>query len=99
MAGPSVRVVHAVYGALDGSQVPRARDVTHVLQTLLEKSSVVEINNANMGGDPAIGVVKHFGAIVDVGDPLPWRLEFACQEGQTIDFAATGGTIVKIWPK
>jgi hypothetical protein len=95
--GAVVKVVFAVYGALDGSQLPRARDVTDVLQKRLDRdpdNKHVEINNANMGGDPADGVVKHFGAIIDLGGPPgsgPFRVKFACQEGQTIDFANMDG--------
>jgi hypothetical protein len=89
-----VTVVFAVYGALkvetfaeEGHAVDRlmtkSEDVTDILQTLLDKSSVVEINNANMGGDPADDVEKHFAAIVEYNNV---RHPYACQEGQTIDF-------------
>ena len=61
----------------------KSKDVTDILQTLLDKSSVVEINNANMGGDPADDVEKHFAAIVEYNNV---RHPYACQEGQTIDF-------------
>jgi len=83
----AVNVIFAVYGALrDGnSDKTEAADVTRALQKALDNTvgEVVQINNANMGGDPASGVVKHFGAIVDVNGR---RRAFACQEGQTIDF-------------
>ena len=44
----------------------------------------MKINNANMGGDPARGVDRHFGAIVEINEVDP---AFACREGQTIDFS------------
>jgi hypothetical protein len=85
----TTRVVFAVYGALrNGNQdSTEAAIVTSQLQDQLDNSpsgnGVVEINNANMGGDPARGVQKHFGAVVEVdGTARP----FACLENQTIDF-------------
>jgi len=83
----AIRVIFAVYGALrDGnSDKTEAAEVTQALQRVIDNTvgEVVVINNANMGGDPAFGVVKHFGAIVDVNGR---RRAFACQENQTIDF-------------
>jgi hypothetical protein len=84
---PTVR--YAVYGALrNGNQDnTEAKIVTAALQTAINNSpngsGVVRIDNKNMGGDPAPGVQKHFGAIVAVnGTDRP----FACLENQTIDF-------------
>jgi hypothetical protein len=84
---PTVRF--AVYGALrNGNQDnTEAKIVTAALQTAINNSpngsGVVRIDNKNMGGDPAPGVQKHFGAIVEVnGTNRP----FACVENQTIDF-------------
>ena len=90
----TVKVVYAVFGALDGNQVARARDVKKALQTLLNGTpdNVVTINDKSMGGDPAVGLVKHFGAYVEVGSQQPTAtLYFACQEGQTIDFSSRYG--------
>jgi hypothetical protein len=83
----AVRVISAVYGGLRNSNQDgaEAKIVTADLQNLLDQTpnGVVRIDNANMGGDPAKGVEKHFGAIVEVdGVPTP----FACLENQTIDF-------------
>jgi hypothetical protein len=84
----SLQVIRAAYGALkDGNQDnTEASDVTGNLQFALDNSAngVVTINNANMGADPAPGVVKHFGAIVknEQGN----ERAFACQENQTIAF-------------
>jgi len=84
----ALTVLFAVYGALrgGGQDNTEAADVKDALQTALNNhpNGVVKINNANMGGDPAKGVGKHFGALVDV-DGTPTA--FACQEGQTIDFS------------
>jgi hypothetical protein len=96
----TVKVVYAVFGALDGNQVARAQDVKKALQTLLnqtlpngDSNNVVTINDKNMGGDPAVGLVKHFGAYVEVGRPAQpgTTIYFACQEGQTIDFSSIYG--------
>jgi len=84
----TLRVIFAVYGALrsGGQDNTEAAIVTDALQGQLNNmpNGVVRINNANMGVDPAPGVTKHFGAIVEVdGMSRP----FACQENQTIDFS------------
>jgi hypothetical protein len=82
------QVKFAVYGALRGGDKDSAEAaiVTARLQQLLNdphRHGVVQINNENMGGDPAKNVKKHFGAIVTVdGVDLP----FACLENQSIDF-------------
>ncbi|MGE4279657.1 MAG: hypothetical protein AB7G62_08735 [Magnetospirillum sp.] len=80
-------VKFAVYGALVGGDENKsaAVDVSAALQALIDSNQgIVNINNDNMGGDPAYGDVKHFAAIVALGDND--KRYFACQEGQTIDF-------------
>ncbi len=84
----SLRATFAVYGALrDGNQdSTEAAVVTAALQQQFDQHSngVVTINNETMGVDPAAGVQKHFGALVEVdGVSTP----FACLENQTIDFS------------
>jgi hypothetical protein len=93
----TVKVVYAVFGALDGNQVARAQDVKKALQTLLNKTpnNVVTINDKSMGGDPAVGLVKHFGAYVEVGQPGT-TIYFACEEGQTIDFSSLYGPVLEV---
>ena len=83
----AIKVHHAVYGAIDGNHVPRAEDVTTAFQKLIDTNVDLTISNENMGGDPAVGVVKHFGAIVEFTDGFRegYWYAFACQEGQTID--------------
>jgi hypothetical protein len=78
----------AVYGGLRQG-VPGATEAAIVTNNLkgqlaANPSGVVKINNQTMGGDPAPGVVKHFGAIVSVDGALHG---FACQENQTINFS------------
>jgi hypothetical protein len=84
----ALQATFAVFGALrDGNQDnTEAAIVTAALQDQFGQhpNGVVTINNQTMGGDPAIGVQKHFGAIVEV-DGVPRA--FACQENQTIDFS------------
>jgi hypothetical protein len=90
----AAKVIFAVYGGLKGgnSDSTEARIVTTALQGQLSKpgsNGVVRIDNTTMGGDPAPGVQKHFGAIVEVDGPAPGQkqqLPFACLENQTIDF-------------
>jgi hypothetical protein len=86
----ALNVKFAVYGALEGGNQDstKAADVKDALQQAINASpnlnGVVKINNENMGGDPAPGFRKHFGAIVEVdGVERP----FACEENQTIDFS------------
>jgi hypothetical protein len=97
----TVKVVYAVFGALDGNQVARAQDVKKALQTLLNEpknNNVVTINDKNMGEDPAVGLVKHFGAYVEVGRPGQpgTTIYFACQEGQKIDFSGIYGPVLEV---
>jgi hypothetical protein len=86
----ALTVIFAVYGGLAGGNQDntQAADVTAALQVALNNSpngnGVVRINNANLGIDPAPGVQKHFGAIVEVDGV---RRPFACLENQTIDFS------------
>ncbi len=85
----AVTVLFAAYGALrNGDPLQEeAADVTQALQAHLQpgSSGTVVINNQNMGGDPAVNVVKHFGALIEVDGE---RRAFACQEGQEIAILA-----------
>jgi hypothetical protein len=84
-------VVCASYGALARGEATgtQAKEVTGTLQDQLDANpaGIVTINNTSMGGDPAPGFTKHFGAIVEVNGQ---RRPFACQENQTINFVSTG---------
>ncbi len=80
----------AVYGALgyDDLSYGHAFDVTAGLQAALnDNGSVVVCGNA-LFGDPNYNNTKHFAAVVNRGGT---DFYFACQEGQTINFAK-GGT-------
>jgi len=85
----AVNVLFAVYGGLrNGDPLQEeAADVTQALQAHLNpgSSGTVVINNQNMGGDPAVGVVKHFGALIEVDGE---HRAFACQENQEIAILA-----------
>ena len=85
----AIKVLFAAYGGLrNGDPLKEeAADVTQALQAQLGPDSpgTVVINNQNMGGDPAVNVVKHFGALIDVDGQ---RRAFACQEGQEIAILA-----------
>ena len=89
---PSVFTVKfAVFGALPSgnSSNAQAADVTAVVQAILNRSggAAIVCNTQNLG-DPSPGNKKHFAAIVARGGR---DFHFACQEGQTIDFAEGGG--------
>ena len=85
----AVNVVFAVYGGLrNGDPLQEeAVEVTQALQAHLGpgSSGTVVINNQNMGGDPAVGVQKHFGALIDVDGE---RRAYACLENQEIAILA-----------
>jgi hypothetical protein len=85
----AVNVLFAVYGGLrNGNPLQEeAADVTQALQALLNPGSpgTVVINNKNMGGDPAPGVMKHFGALIEVDGE---NRAYACQENQEIAILA-----------
>jgi hypothetical protein len=85
----AVNVLFAVYGGLrNGDPLQEeATDVTQALQAHLNPgaSGTVLINNQNMGGDPAVGVEKHFGALIEVDGA---RRAYACQENQEIAILA-----------
>ena len=74
-------VTFAVYGGIrDGSA--HAADVKTRLQELVNAGAQVAINNETLRIDPAVGVQKHFGAIIDIdGVSKP----FACREGEEIN--------------
>lgn len=80
-------VKFAAYGALKGGNEnqTQAIGVEAALQSALNtQDGIVTINNTTMKTDPAKGTGKHFGALVTVNGVDQY---FACQEGQTIDFA------------
>jgi hypothetical protein len=82
-------VKFAVYGGLgyDDPSFDGALDVTAALQAALNNNgSVVAIGN-ELFGDPDYDNTKHFAAVVGRGGT---DFHFACQEGQTIDFAKGG---------
>lgn len=86
----NITVNFAVYGALAGGNenLSQAKNVTSIIQNLINaQEGIVAINNDTMGSDPSPGNTKHFGAelIRDGG-----TYNFACQEGQTIDFLHGG---------
>jgi hypothetical protein len=86
----AVSVLFAVYGGLpngDPTQ-PEAANVTIAVQEQINASGTVQVNNGALGGDPAPGVTKHFGALIDVDGAIR---PIACQEGQEIAILVAGG--------
>ncbi len=82
---PIYAVKFAVYGGIgSGGTLNAAANVQQALQNLLNASNgKVAINNVTMGGDPAPFIAKQFAAVVNVNGV---DRNFACQEGQTINF-------------
>jgi hypothetical protein len=86
----AINVLFAVYGGLrngDPLQL-EAANVTDTVQAYLNAGDPgrVVINNQNMGGDPAVGVKKHFGALIQIDNGQPRA--YACIEGQEIAILA-----------
>jgi hypothetical protein len=86
----SITVKHAVFGGYSGppgTQKPGSRDVTGLLQQLINQGNgEVHITPANLS-DPAPGVVKHFAATVERNKQDYY---YACQEGEKINFNIGG---------
>jgi len=85
----TMTVKFAVYGALPGGAPSEAQafDVTSVVQAMVNQSGgPVACNNASFG-DPSPGNGKHFAAVVNRSGA---DHNFACAEGQVINFS-TGG--------
>ncbi len=78
LPGPGWQVVKADWGAGN-----RWMDVTNQLQRLLSGNGPVRVNNANMGGDPAVGASKIL-RIRAVNSSRQSR-QFTFKEGDTID--------------
>jgi hypothetical protein len=54
MEGPGLRIVKAFYGVND-----RTNDVTRMLREMVRENSLfLQVNNRNLGGDPAVGADK-----------------------------------------
>jgi hypothetical protein len=88
-----MKVLFAAYGALPNGNQADAQGfiVTKALQNLIDNPTIggiVAIDNTSFQ-DPASGFTKHFAAVVE-RDGV--HRCFACQEGQTINFNAGGGT-------
>lgn len=80
-------VLFAVYGGLRNSDKNKmqAADVSIQLRSAIAlNNGVVKIIDSSLGPDPARGTNKSFGACVIVNGT---RRYFACDEGQTINFA------------
>jgi hypothetical protein len=78
LPGPGWQVVKADWGAGN-----RWMNVTNQLQRLLSGNGAVRVNNANMGGDPAVGASKVL-RIQAVNSNRQSR-QFTFKEGDTID--------------
>jgi hypothetical protein len=86
----NLTVKAAVYGALPGGDpsAAQASDVSGILQAFFNMEiTTVAIDN-NSFGDPSFGNQKNFMAVVDRGGR---DLDFACREGQFINFEKGGG--------
>jgi len=75
----AIKVVGAVYGALEGSM-----DATEVVQSLIDKGYLTfTADNSMLGKDPASGYGKHFGLVYS--NDANQIKTVACAEGQTVN--------------
>ena len=89
VAGP-LRIVHATYQSVDGKQV---RDVTSLLQADVKSNSLaITVNNAAMGGDPALGVKKQLVIEYALGDE---KTSTTLAENEALLINSTGA---QTWP-
>jgi hypothetical protein len=82
----AIEAQFAVWGALANGNPDEAQaaDVRDRMQQLFNDGvTMVTINDDNFG-DPAVGFKKHFAATVNNNGRLS---HYACEEGQTINFA------------
>jgi hypothetical protein len=87
MPGPGWQVVRAQWGSGN-----RWMDVTPRVRVLLSGNGMVQVNNQNMGGDPAVGASKTLR--ISARDARGQVRQFSYREGASIDarqFANYGG--------
>jgi hypothetical protein len=77
-AGPGWQVMYADWGAGN-----RRADVTARVRTMLSGNGQVKVNNANLGGDPAVGADKILR--ISARDARGQVREFSYKEGAFID--------------
>ena len=78
MPGPGWQVVRADWGSGN-----RWMDVTNQVRLLLSGNGMVKVNNANMGGDPAVGADKVLR--IEARNFQGQRRQFTFNEGSSID--------------
>jgi hypothetical protein len=84
--GMAIKALFAVWGALANGNPNEAQaaDVGGRLQQLFNEGVTTVTINDNNFGDPSVGFQKHFAATVNNNGRVS---HYACQEGQTINFA------------
>lgn len=78
MPGPGWQVMRAQWGAGN-----RRMDVTPRVRVLLSGSGTVQVNNQNMGGDPAVGAAKTL--VIEARNFQGQTRRFTFREGSAID--------------
>jgi hypothetical protein len=74
---PSITVIQAAYGAVQG-----ARDVTGLVQDIVNSGNTnFTADNKTLGGDPSQGHDKHFAMSYRVGSSL---YTYACEEDEKV---------------
>lgn len=78
MPGPGWQVMRAQWGAGN-----RRMDVTPRVRVLLSGNGMVQVNNQNMGGDPAVGAAKTL--VIEARNFQGQTRRFTFREGSAID--------------
>src|SRR5215467_9855448 len=78
LPGPGWQVMRAQWGSGN-----RRMDVTRRLRVLLSGNGMVQVNNQNMGGDPAVGASKTL--VIEARNFQGQRRRFTFREGSAID--------------
>jgi hypothetical protein len=78
MPGPGWQVIKADKGAGN-----RWMDVSPQVRVLLSGNGMVRVNNANLGGDPAVGADKVLR--IQARNSQGQSRQFSCKEGTSID--------------
>lgn len=77
-----IKVIAAVYGAIQGS-----KDVTTDVQQIVDQNKTSFVANNDTFGDPAPGYGKHFGMLY-LHQTTGLQNTAACAEGQTVPLQA-----------
>ena len=89
----NLTVICALYGwNKSGGSICPAVNVTDIVQKLLAASTILNVNNQDLGGDPAPGEPKTFALLLSATGPdgTPVTRFATTREGTSIDVMTSG---------